>query len=138
MKLIAWNLGHRTRERRIRPEFVDAIRTLAPDVLVLNEYVHGPSRATLIRDLAALGLESLVSDRQGTNNQVLIASRPIAERGDLVGPITIDGGGRSNFLHVHLPEHGLEIAGVRVPAYACGGAARVLGSVPHLGRVHGR
>jgi hypothetical protein len=118
MKILAWNLGHQTIERPIRDTFAQAVMALAPDVLSLNEYVHGPSRPSLLQGLAAAGLPHwLVSERLGKNNQVLIASRwPIAA-GDLRGPTTVSQGGESNFLHAVLPSVNLEVVGVRAPAY---------------------
>ena len=118
MRLIAWNLGHQTQERRINAGFDEVISKLAPDVLTLNEYVDGSTRKPLRDHLERLGLDHIaVSDRITTNNQVLIASRYPFTTGDLVGPYTEDGGGPSNFLHIALAEPDMEIVGVRVPAY---------------------
>ena len=118
MKLVAWNLGHQTHEKAIKPRFIEAIEELRPDVLTLNEYVHGSTRGPLLEALAHLGLCHVqVSSRVNINNQVLIASRHALHAGDLLGPATEDGGGESNFLHVKLVNLNLEIVGVRVPAY---------------------
>ena len=118
MKLIAWNLAHQTQERAIKLRFVEAIERLAPDIVTLNEYVHGITREPLLEALAHLGLIHVkVSNRVTTNNQVLVASRQPLQAGELLGPPTEDGGGESNFLHVKLPDAHLEIVGVRVPAY---------------------
>lgn len=118
MKLIAWNLAHQTQERAISPRFIEAVEKLRPDLITLNEYVHGSTRAPLIDALAQLGLGHVqVSNRVNTNNQVFVASRHPLQLGDLLGPSTKDGGGESNFLHVKLPNVELEIVGVRVPAY---------------------
>ena len=76
MKLVAWNLGHQTLERPIQDGVVAVVQKLAPDVLTLNEYVHGQTRALFLDALASIGLmHILVSERVNTNNQVLIASR---------------------------------------------------------------
>lgn len=118
MKLIAWNVGHQTRERPIKEGFADAIQRLAPDLLVLNEYVHGDSRTRLLEDLKFTGLEHvLVSERHGEHNQVLIACRYPLVRGSLRGPKSCNGAAESNFLHVRIPETGIEVVGMRVPAY---------------------
>ena len=118
MRLIAWNLAHQTQERAIKLHFVEAIARLAPDVVTLNEYVHGITREPLLEALAHLGFMHVrVSNRVAANNQVLVASRKPLEAGDLLGPSTEDGGGESNFLHVKVPDADLEIVGVRAPAY---------------------
>jgi hypothetical protein len=119
MKIIAWNLGHQTQERGMKPRFVEVIDKLRPEVITLNEYVHGSTREPLVEALARIGLIHIeISKRVLSNNQVLIASRTPLHVGDLLGPSTEDGGGESNFLHVNVPDFGLEIVGVRAPAYA--------------------
>jgi exonuclease III len=118
MKLVAWNLAHQTQERAIKLRFTDAVEKLRPDVITLNEYVHGNTRESLLEALAHLGLGHVrVSSRVNTNNQVLVASRHALLVGELRGPTTEDGGGESNFLHVKLADLNLEVVGVRVPAY---------------------
>ena len=116
MKILSWNLGHQTREKPLAVGLIDAIEWLNPDVLVLNEFVDGPTRQTLYYGLERLGLSSrLLSERMGRHNQVLIASRRPLVPGSMRGPDIPGGAGESNFLHVHLD--GLELVGVRVPAY---------------------
>jgi exonuclease III len=118
MRLVSWNLAHQCREDPISPQFFEAVRLLAPDVISLNEYVHGPSRREMIESLAHLGLRHLeVSHRQNNHNQVLVASRFPLERGELTGPLTANLGGESNFLHVRIPAFGVQLVGVRVPSY---------------------
>lgn len=118
MRIAAWNLGHQVRERPITKQFHDAVSALAPDVLILNEYVHGPTRDAMIEALKGDGLEHhLVSARLNGHNQVLVASRYDIRQGDLRGPLTHDRGGESNFLHVIFPGLPLELVGVRVPAW---------------------
>lgn len=118
MKLVALNLNHKASLRAIKPLLVEAIAKLQPDVLTLNEYVHGETRAPLLKALASLGLEHVqVSQRLNGNNQVLVASKHRIDRGDIAGPQTDDAGGESNFLHVILQHAELEFVGVRAPAY---------------------
>lgn len=118
IKLVAWNLGHQTQERAIKPRFIQVVEKLRPDVIILNEYVHGSTRKPLLGALAHLGLGHVkVSSRVKANNQVLVASRHPLHVGELLGPTTADGGGESNFLHVKFETLNLEIVGVRVPAY---------------------
>jgi len=122
IRLVAWNLGHRTHEVPIRPEFYRAVELLRPDILVLNEFKDGPSRADLRNMLHSLGLgEMLVSTSQAGHNQVLIASRSPIKPGDVLGPQSPDTHAVTNFLHVHHPASGLDIVGMRAPAYTKGG-----------------
>ena len=118
MRLVSWNLAHQCREAPISPSFFEAVDRLAPDILSLNEYVHGPSRGSLIESLAGLGLPHLkVSDRLNGHNQVLIASRYPLELGEIAGPATANLGGEANFLHVRVPRAGVEFVGLRAPSY---------------------
>ena len=118
MRVVSWNLGHQTQERRLHPQLDDALRLLEPDVLVLNEYVHGTTREPFERALGVVGLtHRLVSDRVGKNNQVLVASRSAIQQGMLRGVTTEGGAGESNFLHVTVADYGIQLVGIRVPAY---------------------
>lgn len=117
MKIMAWNLNHKASERRLSAKLVDAIQKISPDLLILNEYVHGETRATFVEALCAIGLRHLqLSIRINSNNQVLMACRQRMELGDLAGPKMHDDGGTSNFLHIKLTDS-VEIVGVRAPAY---------------------
>lgn len=124
MRVVALNMNHKTSERAIKLQFVDAIEKLQPDLLTLNEYVHGSTRDPLVDALSHIGLTHTLVSRQVTdkenrpNNQVLFASRYPLEAGSLLGPTTEDGGGESNFLHVRIPAVELEVVGVRAPAYS--------------------
>ena len=130
MRIVSWNVGHQTRVAPIHPRLLDAVRALAPDVLLLNEYVHDAEvRAGFIQELAAVGLtHSLFSEqkmraatttggKEKRNNQVLAADRFPLHRGDLRGPEVHDNGGETNFLHVLIPPLSIELVGIRVPAY---------------------
>ncbi|WP_082536078.1 endonuclease/exonuclease/phosphatase family protein [Methylibium sp. Root1272] len=126
MKIVALNLNHKASLRAIKPRLVEGIEKFHPDVLTLNEYVHGDTRAALLDAMAHIGLiHVLFSERLNENNQVLIASRTPLTIGDLLGPDTADKGGESNFLHVMLPHVGMEIVGVRAPAYKTSGELRI-------------
>jgi endonuclease/exonuclease/phosphatase (EEP) superfamily protein YafD len=119
MRIVAWNLGHMVREKPISPLVLDMIAHLAPDVLILNEYVHGTSRDPFVAGLNDLGLmQCCQSERVGKNNQVLVASRRRFRRGELNGPVTTDNAGGTNFLHVVMEDTPLEIVGLRVPTYS--------------------
>jgi len=117
MRIVAWNLGHQTKERPIRAGFVEVIAQLEPDILTLNEYVHGSSRITLLLSLAEIGLShTLISTRIGSHNQVLVASRTRIIPGKLKAP-TVSLADNSNFLHVRVSDENLDVVGMRVPAY---------------------
>lgn len=118
MKIVAWNLGHQTKERPIKQTFIDVIKNINPDVLILNEYVHGESILSLLKNLADLGLEHCqISTRLNENNQILIASKLPLVNGKLIGPESKYQGGESNFLHVSFENLDLDIVGIRAPAY---------------------
>jgi len=118
VKIVAWNVNHRIREKPIPDQMIEAIVALAPNVVVLTEYVHGPSRGSFLARLAQHGFGKwLVSERRPRENQVLIAARTDLERGSIRAP-EIDRSAPSNVLHVHLPQEGVEILGLRVPDYS--------------------
>lgn len=60
MRLVAWNVAHAARECPLRPGLLDAIASLEPDVLMLNEYVHDASRAAFVAVIAELGLRHVL------------------------------------------------------------------------------
>lgn len=123
MRVVSWNLRHQTREAPIRSGLAPALAALAPDVLVLNEFVDGPSRAGLREALRSIGLKHIhCSTRIGRHNQVLIASREECAPGNLKGPSLQGGAGESNLLHVHFSS-GIELVGLRAPTYV--GQARL-------------
>ncbi|MCE3269690.1 MAG: hypothetical protein K0S57_87 [Ramlibacter sp.] len=117
LRVLAWNVGHQTREAPIPDGLLQLLQEAKPDVLVLNECVDGRSRDALRAGILQLGLlHVLTSHRLGKHNQVLIASnRPISS-GELTGPRVDGGAGESNFLHVRL-DGGTELVGVRAPTY---------------------
>jgi endonuclease/exonuclease/phosphatase family metal-dependent hydrolase len=116
---MAWNLNHRARAKAIHPKLVEAIASLAADVIVLDEYVHGDTRRPFLDQLAEHDLSyQLVSHitPQGENH-VLIASRSPIELGSIQAR-AIEKSMPSNFLHVLLPRYGCEILGLRIPDYS--------------------
>ena len=119
LRVLAWNLNHRARAKAIPSTLADAIASLKPDVIVLNEYVHGDSRRPFLDQLAERGLPHwLVShDTPLGENHVLIASRTPIEAGDIRAP-AIAPSVPSNFLHVILPKEHCEILGLRIPEYS--------------------
>jgi len=118
MKIVAWNINHRIREKVIPDQMTEAIVSLGPDVIVLTEYVHGPSRDLFLARLADHGFcNSLVSACRPKENHVLIAARSALEHGTIRAP-EIGASLPSNALHVRLPDEGVEILGLRVPDYS--------------------
>jgi hypothetical protein len=118
MRIVAWNVNHRARAKDIPNQLTEAIGALDPDVIVLTEYVHGPSRAGFHASLVQHGFcHLLMSERTPRENQVLIAARSALEAGPIFAP-AIAPSVPSNALHVRLPQDGLEILGVRVPDYS--------------------
>jgi exonuclease III len=125
LRFVTWNVNHRARPRAIPGWLPDAIQALAPDLLVLTEYVSGPPNYPFAASLGSLGLPYVaLSPDAAKENRVLIASRtPIVQGsirppeggrlGDLIAPSL-----PSNFLHVVLPQNGLEVIGMRVPDYS--------------------
>lgn len=117
MKIAAWNLNHRSRMKAIHQGIVDVIGEIAPDVLVLTEYVDGDSRATFKKALEEKGLLHIsVSKQIEGHNQVLVASKREHSLGSVLAPV-LDSHADTNFLSIHLLDSGLEIVGLRAPAY---------------------
>lgn len=118
MRLLTWNVAHQARPRVIRPELARAIASLAPDVVVLTEYVVGDSHAGFTDALRAGGLsQTCVSARARGQNQVLIASRLPSEEGEIRAP-ALAPQVPPNLLHVRLRTIGLELVGLRIPMFA--------------------
>lgn len=114
--LIAWNLNHRARRRKIPAWIATALAAQQPDVVVLTEYVVGLDHERFVRELGALGLRAVRwSASVAGENQVLIAARESLESGWLVAP-PLAPSLPSNLLHVRL-ESGLHVVGFRMPAF---------------------
>lgn len=118
MKLVNWNINHRAWPKPI-PELVpNAIAALNPDLLVLTEYVRGPSHDWFVSRLSELGLKHvLLSQESRGENSVLIASRRTMVPGRRTAPPIVSAL-PSNFLHAELPEDGVQVMGIRVPDYS--------------------
>ncbi len=118
-RILAWNLNHRSRPKRIPVGVVDAIRQLHPDILVLNEYVQGTDHRRLWDDLRSMGLGSIkISERRPGHNQVLMASKRDFIVGAVPAPsVHCDSHGRTNFLAASFREPEFTLIGMRAPAY---------------------
>lgn len=118
MKFIAWNVNHRASRKRIPPEMVEAVCSLSPDIIVLTEYVPGPSHKKFTSQLSSSGFPYLcMSAYSPKENHVLIASRSEVVPGDITGP-PIAPSVPSNVLHVHLKRYEMDVLGLRVPDYS--------------------
>lgn len=125
MKLLTWNINHRTEEKAIPPHMAEAINSLGPDVFVLTEFVDGLSRKNFYARLESFGYTYKISQELDGQNQVLIASRTPLLKGDIhvtpSEPVNLPNeplipvAFPSNVLHVKVPEKGFEILGLRVP-----------------------
>lgn len=117
MKIITWNLNHRTIEKPIPPEALKFFAAIDADMIVLNEFVDGESRALFKEELTRIGYKhQLVSDKRGKQNRVFIASKLDFTKGDLCPPQQ-DDAAVTNFLHVIVASTGIEVVGIRAPAY---------------------
>jgi Endonuclease/Exonuclease/phosphatase family len=117
MKILSWNLNHRTQMKKIPLKVLSIINKIAPDLIVLNEYVDGDDRISFKLGLREIGFKHISLSRKiNRENQVLIASKTIHERGDL-DPPSYDESSITNFLHIVLSIFDIEVVGIRVPAY---------------------
>ncbi len=118
MKLITWNINHRASQKRIPPSMAAGLSSLFPDVIILTEYVIGPSHESFIEELSASGFGHIsISPYAYRENQILIAANSALLSGALKAP-SIAPSVTTNFLHVHMKGHGLDIIGIRVPDYS--------------------
>jgi endonuclease/exonuclease/phosphatase family metal-dependent hydrolase len=118
MKLLTWNVNHRASRKRIPSLMGEALAWLSPDVIVLTEYVPGPSHENFMAELVAGGFAHMcMSHYTPKENHVFIAARTDLVLGTIKGP-PIAPSVPSNVLHVHLKGHGLDIVGLRVPDYS--------------------
>jgi len=117
MRVVAWNVNHRTRARAVPRALTDGLVALSPDVVVLTEYVPGPDHETMCARFGALGFPYVhMSTLSAGHNQVVIASRSVSSRGSFRLEKSAPNA-ECNFLHVHLESDDLDIVGFRVPAY---------------------
>jgi hypothetical protein len=118
LRIVAWNVNHRARRKAIPAALPDGILSLAPDVIVLTEYVEGTGHDRFCATLEGGGLVSQFHTPilGGLHNQVLIASRAPATRGTFAPPDALPHAGY-NFLHVRLDGLALDLMGLRGPMY---------------------
>ncbi len=120
IRLVSLNLNHRTNAKVIPPDLAPALLALAPDILVLCEYVEGRGRPDFHSALREGGLSHImISDTSNYaggrwHNQILIASRSPVEARPLAdhGP---DVCCAPNYLSIRTL--GIDLTGLRAPAY---------------------
>lgn len=117
MKIVSWNLNHRSIQKKIPQGVLDIIGELTPEALVLNEYVDDASHGNFKDGLAQQGFSKIsVSKSIKGHNQVLIATRGGHSLGTTLAPIP-DSHAETNYLSIYLDGADLEIIGLRAPAY---------------------
>jgi len=118
MKVIAWNVNHRAKEKKIPGNMVDGIVSLNPDVVILTEFVQGPSRDKFIKSLVNSGLVHVrISNYVPAENNILVASRFIINIGEIKAP-GIAPSIPYNFYHIELPTEDIHILAIRIPDYS--------------------
>lgn len=120
MRIATWNLDHRAGRGRVTPArlLTQALHEMAVDVVVLTEFVprRSPGFEAAIREAGLAYLEH--SELKGSGNNVLIASRHRLEPGRSAVPDFGDQDAQTNVLHMRLADPGIDILGLRIPAYA--------------------
>ena len=124
MRCLEWNVAHQTRRRPIPAAAGVALADLAPDVVVLTEYVADESHGEFLGILKAAGLSHIEpSGYVPGQNQVLIASRWEWEVGDS-SPPDFSSATVPNWRHLRLAEPGFDLIGLRVPMFESGRVRR--------------
>lgn len=117
MKTIAWNLAHQIHEKPIPDFLADVVCDLKADTVLFNEWVDTDRCEPFKQALRDAGfVHHAVSPTPARHNQIFAASRFAFEVGDLQPP-QFDGSAISNFLHLRFPDTGVEVVGMRAPAY---------------------
>jgi endonuclease/exonuclease/phosphatase family metal-dependent hydrolase len=115
IRIVAWNVNHRGRRMTLRAGISEGILSLAPDVVVLTEYVLGRDHEALCGALNAGGLSTqLRTEFLDEGNQVLVASRPTASREAITPPESLEFAS-SNCLCVRISDPAFNLLGLRVP-----------------------
>lgn len=117
MKLVAWNVNHRTNPKIIPHSVTRFLSEYFPEVAIFSEFVDSKLLNQFYHEMKEIGfIYSSISEYFPSQNQILILSRLPMTLGHIQPPQITDSA-KSNFLHVELPEKGLGIVGLRVPAY---------------------
>jgi exonuclease III len=115
MKILTWNINHRTQPKKIPPQMAEALASLEPDTIVLTEYVKGPAHDQFLHDLKAKGYaHPALSPEKKRQNSILIVSRTPLKPGTVTGPENIIEAVPCNVLHV-VENSGVHVLAVRMP-----------------------
>ena len=121
MRVVAWNLAHQIRQRPIPSDVPALLESMGADVVLLNEFVDGPTREAFRDAMRERGFEwQAVSPTPAVHNQVFAAARLPFVVGDLKPPTLgdrMDGSAIAGFLHIRFEDGDIEIVGFRAPAY---------------------
>lgn len=118
MRVLAWNVNHRTHPKPIPAAISSGILSLNPDVVVLTEYVEGPCHPALATTFRQAGMNAeFRTPFQKGHNQILVASRSPGSLGTLFKPPVRLGHAVSNCIHVRVSRGSLDLVGIRVPSY---------------------
>ncbi|MBN1336430.1 MAG: endonuclease/exonuclease/phosphatase family protein [Deltaproteobacteria bacterium] len=117
MRIVAWNVNHRTRRKPVPEALPATLLALGPDLVVLTEYVVGPDHDGFCKALRTGGLNArfMTSTRTG-HNQVFVATRLSAQAGTFTHPDPASHAA-SNWLHIRIFDPALDLVGLRVPMY---------------------
>jgi hypothetical protein len=76
LRILTWNINHRSGEKAIPAALPKSILSMNPDIVVLTEYVEGPDHSNLCDSLEAGGLPvRFYSQKEAGQNQVFVALR---------------------------------------------------------------
>jgi len=117
LKVISWNLNHRTIEKPIPADIVTLFSGLHANLILRNVFVDGRSRSGFRDSPTDAGyIFQMVSPTPAGHNQVFAASSSPFRLGDSRPP-SFDGSATSNCLHIQFTTLPLELVGLRVPGY---------------------
>lgn len=115
MRLVAWNVGHQTRHRDLPIAAARALLSVAPDVIVLNEYVSDSRHDAALDAFAQAGLPNVAaSSYVRGQNQVLVVSKLAIREGNIVCDVGLSDATAPNWLHVRLADD-VDVVGFRQP-----------------------
>lgn len=117
LRIITWNVRHQTNAIPIRDEMVEILLSMQPHIVVLTEFVPAANHEELIKLMSNSGLKyTALSKLDGKHNGVFICSTFPIEKGTITAP-PISPACPPSALHVTIPSLGLDILGIRMPAY---------------------
>jgi hypothetical protein len=126
MRLVTWNLGHRSNGDCRSDGFVAALTALEPDIAVLVDRSPGTACERLLATLAGIGLgHQLATGAGGHDGRVTLASRLAMVPGSLDPRTT--GEMPSHLLHAYSPAGDLDVVSLTTGRNGRGGPARQAG-----------